>query len=260
MVYKLIFCKRFKNHAFDLTSRAAEVIYILLHLFLYLSIYKVVYRDQQSFANVPYCDLAAYLTLSISLFNSVQLNGVKLAHLVSSGKMPFELLKPYSYALKATLEAAADFCANIFLHVLPVFTFGVIALQMRLPDNLAAALLSCFAFALGAFVFIGIQITMQMFGFWMYDIYNLFMPLKSICYILGGVIIPYWFLPSLLAKILMCTPFAYIWHLPMEIYLGNVSSGAAYVVIALQLLWIAVFALLIRKLSIAGKRSLQAAK
>lgn len=258
MIYIMLFRKRFAKRI-DGGSRLISFFSSLWQICLYVFVYKAAFKGAPTLNGAPYADVVTYMVIVTALYNTPAFNSIKLSVLVNRGKMHYELLKPYSYPIKTLVEAAADLCVSLFLNLLPLLIFCGLTMQMRGPENLTYAILYLISAIFGVFVIWGIQMVLQMLGFWYSEVMHIVRCMSTVNYVLCGVIIPYWFMPKQLVRVLMCTPFAYIWFWPIQIYMGKVSIASAAMGMLAQLMWAFLLYLLAGKLYAMGVRSLQAA-
>ena len=58
--------------------------------------------------------------------------------------------------------------------------------------------------------------------------------------ILSGALLPLWFMPEAIRKVISFTPFESIYFTPVRIYLGEISGMDMVSEMAMQLLWIVI--------------------
>ena len=66
----------------------------------------------------------------------------------------------------------------------------------------------------------------------------LFQVKKHLIRLLSGSIIPIWFFPTWLKAILEALPFAYLYQLPLNIYIGKVTGSEIVIGLFIQLAWL----------------------
>ena len=76
-----------------------------------------------------------------------------------------------------------------------------------------------------------------------YDVDALIQVKKHLLRLLSGSIIPLWFFPDWFANILKALPFAYIYQLPLDIYIGKSSDAEVLQMMTIQAIWLAVLLL-----------------
>lgn len=85
-----------------------------------------------------------------------------------------------------------------------------------------------------------------MLAFWLEDAVQIRQYKEIVHNVASGLLIPLVFLPPFIQNVLSWLPFRYVISAPIEILLGQVSGWAVWQLIAIQLVWIAAFALLLR--------------
>lgn len=57
----------------------------------------------------------------------------------------------------------------------------------------------------------------------------------------AGTVVPLWFYPTVLYNIAMVLPFRFISYEPVSIFIGRTSLGDGWLVIVMQIVWLAIF-------------------
>ena len=63
---------------------------------------------------------------------------------------------------------------------------------------------------------------------------------KHLLRLLSGSIIPVWFFPPAVARVLESLPFVYIYQLPLSIYIGRGDRAQQLAQMRIQLLWLVI--------------------
>lgn len=256
-MYQMIFKQRFLQRTRNGFKFFMECFDALLQIAVLFCLYRAVFGSREYINNNSFAQVMTGIAVAVMIEELAYINGAKLANMVNRGKMSYELLKPYSFPIKAITEAAADFCAGIIWKLIPMFVAIALTMGLSIPKSFIHAGLFFISALLGVFILWGIQMTLQMFGFWFRNMLNVFMMMSTVYKLLGGMFISYCFFPKILTQILMCTPFAYIWHIPMEIYFGRISGGFIMLGLLMQIVWTLILGILIKYLYKRGKTSLQ---
>ena len=72
----------------------------------------------------------------------------------------------------------------------------------------------------------------------MFSVWGIVTIKNVIVNILSGTLLPLWFMPNALKKIIEFTPFESIYFTPVKIYLGELSGREIAISMAIQLVWI----------------------
>ena len=62
--------------------------------------------------------------------------------------------------------------------------------------------------------------------------------------VLSGTLLPLWFMPEILRKIIKVTPFESIYFTPIQIYLGEISGLEILYKMFIQVMWIVILGLI----------------
>ncbi|MDE6233587.1 MAG: ABC-2 family transporter protein [Lachnospiraceae bacterium] len=114
--------------------------------------------------------------------------------------------------------------------------------------------------ALGYLVLWMISFIVQTWCFWLFSVWGIVTIKNVFVNILSGTMLPIWFMPSILRKIVSYTPFESIYFTPVRIYLGEITGKDIFYGIVVQIFWIAVLYLIgnlfwkngVRKLVVQG--------
>ena len=80
----------------------------------------------------------------------------------------------------------------------------------------------------------------QMFSFWLMNVWAI-MTIKNVFInVLSGSMIPLWFMPEIMKKIIGFTPFESIYFTPVQIYLGQLGGAEIAAGFIKQFVWIVV--------------------
>ncbi len=261
MIYVQIFATRFLSHIVKWKLLLEELGDLVLSILLPLALYGAVYSEAPEIGGKNWMQTFTYLILVEGLFHISYINEHKLRWKLNTGSFSMELLKPYSYVGKTAAEAAADLVRRLICILLPILLVIAKAephwfyLKYGRWTGLAAL-----SVILGIFIRWEIQLALSVLGFWYKDIINIHFIMQTVYMILFGGMAPYWFFPSWLERLLMCTPFGYVFWLPAKLYFGDVSGKEAFFGMAAQCIWLLLFAGIIRISYRRGKRKVQKAE
>lgn len=192
--------------------------------------------------------------LGISFLRAFALSGQSwlLIHEISSGKLSAWLLRPigiFSYRFTRDLAQKTVFAASALLEIgALVWLFDA---PVRLPSPAGAA-----AFALSAALatLLGFMLTMLVCSaaFWTAESIGPMFCFELVVQFCAGAFFPLDVLPLWAQKGLALTPFPYLVHFPLQLWLGR---GAAVLPgLALQAAWAAALYLVLRRAWAAGLR------
>ncbi len=99
-----------------------------------------------------------------------------------------------------------------------------------------------------------IACTMALLAFWVLDVSTFIFIQFALEYIASGHLFPIDILPGWLAGALMLTPYPYLLHFPVAVYLGRVDGGELGRGMAMQAAWVAIAFVLLRTVWARGVR------
>ena len=85
-----------------------------------------------------------------------------------------------------------------------------------------------------------ISFIIQTWSFWLFSVWGIITIKNVFVNILAGTLLPMWFMPPLVRKIIAFTPFQSIYFTPVQIYLGELSGTDILSQMTVQLLWIGI--------------------
>jgi ABC-2 type transport system permease protein len=133
-------------------------------------------------------------------------------------------------ALHALLVIPALLCSLLLVHidVPPLATFGAFLTS----------------FAIGYCVNFFLNFLMNSIAFWTLETFAAQLIVRWASDLLSGQVIPLTFFPGLLGRVVFALPFAAIYSTPLLIYVGIIPPDRWLPSLAVQLAWLATFALL----------------
>ena len=89
-----------------------------------------------------------------------------------------------------------------------------------------------------------ISFIIQTWSFWLFSVWGIITIKNVFVNILAGTLLPLWFMPEVLRKVIFFTPFESIYFTPVRIYLGELNGSEIISGIAVQIIWIAVLSII----------------
>ena len=94
--------------------------------------------------------------------------------------------------------------------------------------------------ALGYLILWLIGFIVQTWSFWLFSVWGIMTIKNVIVKILSGTLLPLWFMPEVVKKVIAFTPFESIYFTPIQIYLGEINGIELLEKLFIQFLWIGV--------------------
>lgn len=207
--------------------------------------WKALYKDQSVVGGVDAESMLTYIiissTLSVFLITNVER---RIEQSVQKGTVATDMIKPVNLFLMYFAEDIGSVIALIFQNMIPILLIG--SLLIRVPVMADIRLLPLFIVS----VFLSFLINwllaalFGMIAFKAVDITALIQVKKHLLRLLSGSIIPIWFFPEGVEKVLNALPFVYIYQLPLGIYIGRGTQSEHIAGIKIQFLWLVLLSVL----------------
>lgn len=236
-----------------------EAVSTMLIQFIILTVNAFFWKAVYSAAGGPVRDTTLEEMLKYSIMSGVLscfFSGAveqKIRERVREGNVAVDFIKPIDPFGMYFAEDLGALLVNTVLKALPLVIFACVFIMVPSPASPARLLLFI---ASALFSFVILWIIAAIFGvlnFWLIDIGNIGGVKTYIIAFLSGSIIPIWFFPYTVQRVLAFTPFIYIYQTPIAIYIGRTPMAEALFAILIQMIWAA---LLLRVFMMIKKRAM----
>ena len=189
-------------------------------------------------------DMLTYIIMSSVLSVLLSTNVERrIESSVRNGSISTDIMKPLNIFGIYLSEDLGRITALIFQNILPILVIGSIFIKVPVMSDLTQLPRFCISMLLS----FGINwLLAALFGMWAFtaiDVDALIQVKKHLLRLLSGSIIPLWFFPDWFANILKALPFAYIYQLPLDIYIGKSSDAEVVRMMTIQAIWLVVLGL-----------------
>lgn len=213
-----------------------------------------VYGETDSAQGVSGKDMLTYTTISILMGNLLTMNVQhRIVDSIRTGNVALDMLKPMNIYFSYLAEDLGEAVVAFFQKALPLLLIS--SLMFGLPKVASPVHFILFLFSFVFSWFIN-WLLAAMLGLWAFRTFSMgpMMAVKTyIIKLLSGSVIPLWFFPDMLQRILELLPFVNIYQVPLGIYIGKYSIRSSLEHMAVQLFWdvalLAVFTVLQRKMA-----------
>lgn len=222
--------------------------------------WKALYLNSDSVQGVNVDTMLTYTVVSamISVILSTNVER-RITQSVYKGTIAIDMMRPVNVFSVFLAEDVATMTALILQNLIPILIIGSIFIRLPKPSSVGGF----FLFLLSLFMAFWINWLMScMFGmisFWAVNMDALIQVKKHLVRLLSGSIIPLWFFPAWLKNILECLPFAYLYQLPLNIYIGKYDNSSLMKGLSVQFIWLVVllFAFLYLQKRVTSKVMIQ---
>jgi ABC-2 type transport system permease protein len=214
---------------------------LVLRVYLLKCLWTALYSQNVAPIDLPLHGMITYATVALLMSLILEVDGTRMIRdAVREGNIAVVLMKPIS----APLYFFSDGLGQTLLHavlVIPCLLFALLIVRVDVPDpaRFGAFLL---AFALGYGVNFFLNFLMNSIAFWTLETFAMQLIVRWCSDLLSGQIIPLTFFPGILGNLLFALPFAAIYSTPLLIYVGIIPRDQWAASLAVQAVWLALFA------------------
>jgi ABC-2 type transport system permease protein len=207
-----------------------------------VAIWQSVYGASGPVAGVSLADMITYALIGGSLSTAWPyhplLNTVERS--VRTGDVAVYLLKPISYPLYLFANEWGLLLFRLFAIVLPTIAIAGAIYGMQPPASLFHGAMFVVLWLVGFALLFLMAVACGLCAFWLLTAFTFDWLLASILIIFSGNFLPLWFFPEPWASVIGALPFAFVGYYPTAVYLGKLTAGATWGVLALGIFWAAV--------------------
>ena len=211
---------------------------------VYLYIYKALYWDASQVDGISYRMVATNFVITLGLSNAFDYDEMFLEHKIHDGSITGEFLKPVSFLFRLLAENIGEGIFKIIFHFIPALLFTMLYTKLCPPKSPLSLIIMFTSIVLGYLILWLISFIIQTWSFWLFSVWGILTIKNVFVNILAGTLLPLWFMPEALRKIISFTPFESIYFTPVRIYLGELSGAEIFSGIAVQIIWIAVLGII----------------
>lgn len=205
--------------------------------------WKALYKNQDMVSGVDADSMLTYVVMS-SVLSVLMITNVerRIQQSVEKGSVATDMMKPINLFAVYFSEDIGSILALTIQNILPILIIG--CLMIKIPAIADIRNLPLFILSVAESILINwlIAALFGMMAFTAVNIDALIQVKKHLIRLLSGSIIPIWFFPAGVAKVLGCLPFVYIYQLPLSIYIGRGDRAEHLWQMQIQFVWLLVLA------------------
>jgi len=213
---------------------------LIFQLLAMLAIWRVLLASGKSVAGYDWPQMKAYLM--VGFFSGVLVSmyaDFRMAGRIRDGMVALDLTKPLDFQTARFAETLGGVWAELVTAVVVCSGVLLITGGIPVPGPTAAALFALSMLAVVPLKFI-IVYAFCLACFYTQNYLGVYWARLSIVSLLSGALVPLSFYPGWLQGLAQVMPFASLASTPALIYLDQVDTGAALLLIGTQLAWVAV--------------------
>ncbi|KAB2663384.1 MAG: hypothetical protein DVB31_10820 [Verrucomicrobia bacterium] len=207
-------------------------------------LWKAIYGGRaagDSFGGYTLAQMVSYylLVTLVDAFTAVAEDDWQIAAEIKDGNISQFLLKPIDYLAYRLCLYVSGRAIYTTVALVPVGIFLFVLRGYLVPphDNLALAAFVASCLLAGLLQFF-LAYVMAMLAFWVLDVSTFIFIQFAFEYIASGHLFPLDILPAGLARAIQFTPYPYLLHFPVSVYLGRTGGTQLWQGLAVQAAWV----------------------
>lgn len=207
--------------------------------------WKALFKNTDSVQGVDVNTMMVYTVMSsvIAIVLSTDVEW-RIMRDVEDGKIAISMMRPINVFSIYFAEDIAQLISLLFQNIVPIILIGGLVVGIPKPATLVAFLLFIVSLCMAFFINWFISVMFGMISFTAIQMSSVFQVKKHLIRLLSGSIIPIWFFPKWLGVPLKMLPFAYLYQLPLDIYIGKATAEDVAWGLCIQLGWLIAMVLL----------------
>jgi ABC-2 type transport system permease protein len=238
-----------------------SVLNALLYIFIFISIWNALIPKEGLENGITPELMTTYAVLSTLIKATFARSQAFISSKVRTGEIAVDLMKPYSLPLLYFSDIVGKSLFQIFARGIPLLIFCKMLFDIEIPIEFNSFLQFLFLYLLSFIIYYLISLFLSSLSFYFVEIFPFWIMYFAMITLMSGAVIPIDFFPAYFKKIVLMTPFPYLFYFPTMILLKSQNLFLSYNVLILYyfihiiiLLIITTFVYKwgIRKLTIAG--------
>ena len=226
---------------------------LAVRVYLFRVLWIALYAHNAAPDGIPLHSIITYSVVALLMGLILDIDQTSLLHdKLHDGSIVVDFMKPIS----VPLYLFADGTGEVLFHAALIVPSLALALLIVHVDVPSAAVFGAFAvsFVLGYFVGFFLNFMLNCVAFWTLEISAVQLIMTWVTDLLGGQIVPLLFFPAGMQQAISALPFAAMFSTPLLIYIGKITPQHYAQVMGIQVLWIAVLAIIATVIWRAGAR------
>ena len=225
-----------------LSSIGRNLFFLLGSVFLW----QTAYRGIDQVEGVTGSQMVTYAVVGVLMSACFTINvDTTLFRKVREGEIAIDLIRPVNLVTYWLTEDLGSSLAAITQFALPILAISLLFVAPPLPADVPSLILFLPSCALSYLLLWQLSTLVGLIAFWVTEFGNISAIKQTMVLTFSGRLIPLWLFPEFVGTISRYLPFQYTFQAPLEIYIGRTSASGALNIIAIQVVWVAVFTLLV---------------
>lgn len=235
--YLAYFKQNFKAHVVYRIEWILGIVNSIIQIFISIILWKTLYAGSDSIKGIDFSIITTNFIISLGLSHVLETNDFAIQRKLNDGSIANELLKPIDFRKILLANTLAEISFKFISNFIPTCIIAVICFGILPPAGIYHFLLFLISILLGFFVIWSLSLIVQMTAFWIINVWSISTIKNVLVKVFSGALLPLYFMPVSLMKVIEFTPFDSIYHIPLQIYLGRLETGVIILSMIKQLLW-----------------------
>lgn len=236
--------KKFQNKMAYRLEFFMGIVNTVITIVVYLCIYKALYGDMQEVDGITFSMVATHFVISLGLSGAFEYNEMFLQDKVHDGSITNEFLKPVNFIFRLMSENIGEGLFKVIFNFLPAVLITMFYVKLSPPAGVMNMIVMLISVILGYLILWLIGFIVQTWSFWLFSVWGIMTIKNVIVKILSGTLLPLWFMPEVVRKVIAFTPFESIYFTPIQIYLGEISGIEIMQKLFIQVAWIGILGII----------------
>lgn len=233
--------KAFQNNIVYRVNSYAGIINTIVMIFVNIAIWRAIYEEEATLEGLQFKLVMTYIVLSFLMQSIFVMDEYLIQYKVRSGSISTDMLRPISFLNYIFSHNMGVMFFRIIVQLTPALLVSILFIKILPPFSPLIAVYFAISVVCGYLVLYSINLVVWLTSFWYFEIFSFITIKDAAVMILSGALLPIWFMPDWLYRIVQITPFGSIYSVPITIYLGQLPEAEIFQKIILQLVWIIVF-------------------
>lgn len=220
------------------------VVNTTLQILITVTIWKALYSGGSTVDGITLPMVVTSIIIGQGLSNSYIFNDLAVSKRVKDGSIINVLLKPISFRVQLFAENVGNILFRLVVNFTPSLIISILFFGIIPPKSILSLILFVVSVILGFLVLWTLSSIVQHSAFWIMNTWSISTIKNVFVRVLSGAVLPLWFMPEGVLKVISFTPFDSIYFIPVKIYLGQISLNDVWFYYGKQIIWIVLLYLL----------------
>ena len=203
------------------------------------------YRGIEMIAGVTLEQMITYSIISALLGTVFSFNVENIVNeRIREGDIAIDFLKPLNIFGLYFAQDVGTVISSLIQKFLPMLMFALLFIKVPVPHSFAHFVLFLISCLFSYLILWLLSAITGLSAFWIIEMGPMGFVKNAIVRVLSGSIIPIWFFPSSIQKLLVFLPFTYTYQLPVGIYIGKIKFQEATWSMLIQIIWVLILFIL----------------